>query len=602
MFFYLRPAAVVENTCVFSSIGLRFGAFFLTYGEDCAKLVYIFEISGDKMKDKATLKWLYDHSKAQLPVIVLLAVMRCCITVLGVIFALASKNVIDVAVQKDFDGFVRAAAFLAAVILSQIVLRLIGQAIEAHVGAKLKLRLRNSIFTAMLKKDYSAATSYHTGDILTRINNDTNIVSTGIMALIPSVLALLVGLLYALFSLTKLDRNFAFIFLFGGILLVLVISAFRKVLKSTHKRVQETEAKVRSFFQESLGSLLMIKVFGIENEMSEKAAQLQNINFKAQMTRRNLTIFSHTGLGTVFSAGSLYALVWSAYRLYMGTITFGTLTAIIQLVNQIQTPFASLSGVVPQYYSIIASAERIIELDKLPDEKESHTVLDAKKAYEKLEKIRFENLSFGYGRDIVLDGAELTVEKGDFAVIGGISGIGKSTLIKLLLGVLEPQKGRILLQMKDETVETGKFARPLFSYVPQGNLLLSGTIRDAVSMVKSGATDEEIMKAAEISCAADFIKKLPEGLDTYIGEKGMGLSEGQVQRLAVSRAILSDAPLILLDEATSALDEATEEQLLKNIKALENKTCVIISHKKAAFDICNKHIYIENKKIRVEEK
>lgn len=553
------------------------------------------------MKDRSTLKWIYNQSKAQIPVIVLLAIFRCSITILGVVFALYSKTVIDAAVKGDFHGLVSAAVILGGIILSQIALRLVGQAVEAHIGAKLNLRMRNSIFSSVLKKDYSAATAYHTGDILNRINQDTSIVSKGVLALIPSVLALLVGLVYALYSLTRLDRNFAFIFLFGGILLVLVISAFRKVLKSTHKRVQETESKVRSFFQESLGSLLMIKVFGIEQKMSQRAASLQDDNYKAQMTRRNLTIVSTSGLSMIFSAGSLYALVWSAYRLFLGTISFGTLTAIIQLVNQIQTPFAGLSGVVPQYYSIIASAERIIELDMLPDEKEEHAPLEPVSAYEKLRRLCFEKLFFGYGRDIILEGADLTVEKGDFAVIAGISGIGKSTLIKLLLGVLEPQQGRILLEMCDESAETGKFARPLFSYVPQGNLLLSGTIREAVSMVKPNATDEEIMRAAEISCAADFIRKLPEGLDTYIGEKGMGLSEGQVQRLAVSRAILSDAPIILLDEATSALDEATEEQLLKNIRALENKTCVIISHKRAAFDICNKHIYIENKKIRVEE-
>ena len=154
--------------------------------------------------------------------------------------------------------------------------------------------------------------------------------------------------------------------------------------------------------------------------------------------------------------------------------------------------------------------------------------------------------------------------------------------------------------MENEDMQVGKFSRPLFSYVPQGNLLLSGTIRDAVSVVRPEASDDDIMRAAEISCAADFIEKLPDGLDTVIGEKGAGLSEGQVQRLAVTRAILSDAPIILLDEATSALDEATEERLLRNIRSLENKTCVIISHKRAAFDICNKHIYIENKKIRTD--
>ncbi len=554
------------------------------------------------MKDKDTLKWIYSHSKSQLVLIVILAVMRCSLTVLGVVFALTSRLVIDAAVAKDVNGLISAAVKLLVIILSQIIIRLAGQATEAHVGARLRLRMRNKLFTAILKKDYHSVTAYHSGDLLARLNDDISVVSGGILSLIPSVLALLVGLVYALYSLTRLDRNFAFIFFFGGILLLIVITAFRKVLKGTHKRVQETEAKVRSFLQESLGSLLMIKVFGIENRISQNAAELQEENYKAQMVRRNLTIFSTSGLSMIFSLGSLYALVWSSYRLFLGSITFGTLTAILQLVSQIQAPFASLSGVVPQYYSIIASSERIIEIDNLPNEKEEHKLLDPQKAYESLQSMCFDRISFGYGRDVIFENASLSIDRGDFAVIAGISGIGKSTLIKLLLGVFVPQKGEIFLKMSHENLNVGKFSRPLFSYVPQGNLLLSGTIRDAVSMVKPDASDEEIMQAARISCAADFINKLPKGLDTEIGEKGMGLSEGQVQRLAVCRAILSDAPVILLDEATSALDEETEEKMLQNIKGLKNKTCIIISHKRAAFNICNKHIYIENKKIRTEEK
>ncbi len=552
------------------------------------------------MKDKPTLAWLFSHSKKQLWAVVLLAIFRCSLTILGVVFALTSRHVIDAAVAKDLRGLTFAAAQLLAIIVAQIGIRLVGKAMEAHIGASLRLKLRNEIFHSILKKDYSLLTAYHSGDLLTRLNNDINIISTGILSLVPGVLALFTGLIYALYTLTRLDMNFAFIFLFGGILLLIIISAFRKILKSTHKRIQETEAKVRSFFQEALGSLLMIKVFGIEDKMSNLAKDLQDENFKAQMVRRNISVVSSSGLGMVFSLGSLYALVWSAYRLFLGTITFGTLTAIIQLVNQIQSPFAGLSGVVPQYYSILSSAERIIEIDNLPDEKEDIETLDAVLAYSKLKDISFQSISFGYGRDIVLEDANLTIEKGDFAVIAGISGIGKSTLIKLLLGVLHPESGQIMLNFADRSLLAGKHSRPLFSYVPQGNLLLSGTIRDAVSMVGENISDERIMEVARISCAEDFIKALPQGLDTYIGEKGAGLSEGQIQRLAVTRAILSNAPIILLDEATSALDEETEKQLLQNLRSLKNKTCVIISHKHAAFEICNKHIYIENKKIRVE--
>ncbi len=549
------------------------------------------------MKDKETLKWLYANSKTQLWQTVLLSVMRCGLTVLGVTFALVSRYVIDAAVARDISGLIKNAVILFLIIAGQIAIRLIGQSMETVITAKLNMKIRGNLFSSILKCDYSAQAKYHSGDLLTRINSDVGVVSGGLVSLVPSVLALVVGLVYALAALTSLDPNFAVILLVGGILLLVLISAFRGLMKKLYKRVQETEGRVRSFFQESLGSLLMIKVFGIEKTISQKGSELQLENYKAQMKLRNLSIFAMSGLSFIFSVSSFYALVYSAYRLYMGIISFGTLTAIIQLVNQVQSPFAGLSGVVPQYYAILASTERIMEIENLPKEDNTQNKLDSISDYMKLTEINFCNVSFGYGRDIVFDNANLTVSKGDFAVIGGISGIGKSTLIKLLLGVMRPDKGEITLKINDENVICGKHTRPLFSYVPQGNLLLSGTIREAVSMVAQGASDEDIMKAADISCCKEFIEKLPDGLDTYIGEKGFGLSEGQIQRLAVCRAILSNAPIILLDEATSALDEETELRLLRNIRGMENKTCIIISHKHAAFEVCNKHIYIEDKKI-----
>lgn len=554
------------------------------------------------MKDRETLKWIYSGAKRQVPTVFLLLVLRCASSVMGVVLALTSKRVVDCAVAHQKEELISAAIELFLIIAFQIAVRFIGQNIEVRATARLQILFKTRLFGAILKKDYMRATAYHSGDLLTRLSNDVNIITNGIITLIPGVSALIAGLVYALYTLVRLDRNFAFIFLFGGIIVLTVIAAFRGVMKRLHKNVQETEGRLRSFFQEALGSLLMVKVFGIEDIIAGKATALQNENYNAQMKRKNLSIFASGSISLVFNLGSLYALVWSAFRLYSKTIGVGTLTAILQLVNQIQAPFAGLSGVAMQYYSIIASSERIIEIENLPNEKENPVKIEAKKEYENLSAIHFDNITFGYGDEDVLSGASLTVDKGDFAVIAGISGIGKSTLIKLLLGVMEPKAGSIYLETVDGgRLECGKYLRPMFSYVPQGNLLLSGTIREAVSLIRPDATDEEIMEAANVSCAAEFINKLPDGLNTHIGEKGLGLSEGQIQRLAVCRAILSDAPIILLDEATSALDEGTEERLLNNIKKMNNKTCIIISHKRAAFDICNKKIFIENRKIRVEE-
>ena len=271
----------------------------------------------------------------------------------------------------------------------------------------------------------------------------------------------------------------------------------------------------------------------------------------------------------------------------------------MQLVNQIQSPLSALAGVIPTFYSIIASAERIMEIENYSDELEiSDDIGDRYEYYNKLQRIEFDSITFKYNRDFVFENASVTVKKGDFAAITGISGIGKSTLLKLLLGVMSPQEGEIRLVTDSSQRQVDRDTRKLFSYVPQGNMLLSGTLRENITFMCEGS-DEEIDRAIRLSCSDEFVSQLPDGLETVVGERGLGLSEGQIQRIAIARAILYDAPILLLDEATSALDEATEERLLKNLRALDNRTCIIITHKPAALNVCNKEIRIEDRKIKI---
>ena len=295
---------------------------------------------------------------------------------------------------------------------------------------------------------------------------------------------------------------------------------------------------------------------------------------------------------------TVFAIAFGAYGILFKAMTYGTVTAIIQLVNQVQSPFVSLSGIMPKYYNTIASAERLMELDDLPDEEEiNKNEIDKDAVYRALKSIEFENITFSFDRDFILDNTSLSINKGDFVAIMGISGIGKSTLLKLLLGVFNVNSGSIYLNTDNSKIFIDKNTRKLFSYVPQGNMLISGTIKDNITFINPSATDDEIAKAIEISCAKQFIDELPLGIETVIGEKGMGLSEGQIQRLAIARSLLANSPVLLLDEATSALDEQTEKQFLTNLKTLDNITCLIVSHKKAALDICNKSIKIKNGKI-----
>lgn len=552
-----------------------------------------------KIKDTKTLKWLFNSTKKQLPAVFLLIVANALMSFLGIVFAFKCSAVIDAAVAFDKKGLISSLVFLVILILFQVLVKIVCQNISVRACAKTEIAFKSKLFSNILRKDYSLITAFHSGELMTRLTSDVSLISDGIITLAPSVVAMVTRLIFAAAALIMLDPDFALVFVVAGVLILVVTALFRNFLKRLHKLVQETDGKLRSFLQESIGGILMIKVFGIEDKIDNTALDYQKENYRAKMKRRSVSIAANTGLSLVFQLGYIFAFGWGAFNLVYGVISVGTVTAILQLVNQIQTPFATMSGILPQYYSILASAERLMEIEKLEDEQgEELKAVDSAATYENLSSIVFENISFSYDRDIVLKNASLEIKKGDFAVISGISGIGKSTLMKLLLGVINPSEGQIFFRLKNgETLLANKSTRPLFSYVPQGNLLLSGTLREAITIIKPSATDEEINRALKISCADKFISEFPEGLNTPIGEKGFGLSEGQIQRLAVARAILSDEPIILLDEATSALDEKTEKELLQNIRQMKDKTCIIISHKKAAYEICNKEIRIENKKI-----
>ncbi len=553
----------------------------------------------NKERDIHTLKWIYKTCKNHLWRVVLLTLIHGSSSVLSIFFALTCREIIDSAISKDSHHLTISVITLFCIIIGQLAINLISKNISERISTKINHEIRLRTFSNMLKKDYEKISAHHSGDLQLRIFNDTGVVSNGVTNMIPNFVSLCVRLILAFAVLVSYDKTFASVFLIAGVLVVLSATLFRKFLKSSHKRVQESEGKARSFIQESIENILMIKAFGGEEKIVKKTDELQKINFRLIIKRVTVSLCAHTGAAFVFRMGYLFALVWSAYNVFTGAFTPGMITAIIQLVNQIQNPFSSFSNMIPQFYSILASAERIMEIENIPDELLlPDTDFDADEVYKNLESIEFDNITFSYARgDSIIENSSLSIKKGDFVAIMGISGIGKSTLLKLLLGVFNTQSGEIYLNTKNGKINADKHTRPLFSYVPQGNFLLSGTIRENITFLCRDCTEEKINEAIRMSCAEEFINNLDDGLDTVIGERGLGLSEGQVQRLAIARALLSQSPVLLLDESTSALDEATEAQLLENLQNAKNITCIIISHKRAALDICNKHIQINNKKI-----
>lgn len=561
-------------------------------------------LKGLKNFDKETTMWIVRNSRPQVVSIILMCVFYALLSYAGVFVAGLAKEIVDAAaVYRDMGRVVFFAVLIISVTIGQILFNILSRITSFNASNKLQIHIKGNLFSTMIKKDYASVTSYHTGELLNRLTSDVDVITSAIIGILPSLVYFIVKLVGILVVLFSIDWRFAIVFVIGGALVMLVMLLFKGTLKNLHKKSQESDGKTRSFMQESLSSLLVIKVFNKYKRISDESDKLQWNNFRIRRKRNYISIASSMGFAVVFTFAYIYGLVWGSFMILNGAITYGVLTQILSLVSQIQSPIQGLTSILPQYYQALASAERIMEIEKLPEEHvlDENVKIDTEKLYSELSSIEFDNITFSYDdRETVLKDTSLSIKKGDFVVIMGISGIGKSTLTKLLLDVFTVQNGEIYFKLNDGSkVSVDRNIRDMFAYVPQGNFLLSGTIRENISFVRPDAADDEIMKAAETACA-DFISELPDGLDTMLGEKGMGLSEGQVQRIAIARAILAGAPVIILDEATSALDVDTELRVLKNIEKLRNKTCILISHKQAAEAVCNVKVRIEDKKIIVD--
>ncbi len=550
-------------------------------------------------KNNAPIKYILSKSRKQLFPLALICVGNIAASALSVYQALLMRTLIDSATGdgRSWEALISTAVMLGAALVVLFALRIADSYFSTRIQSKLEIAFKSALVNSIIRKDYAKITSYHTGELLNRIVNDVSVVSDAVVTIPTQLCGLSARLALAFSALAVLDIKFALIVACAGLLLFTVSRIARKPLKRLHKSMQEADGKLRSFLQEILSNILAVKAYFAYDKINAASQELQDAHYRQKMKRRAVAILANTGFSFAFMFGFIFALVWSSVNLYNGVITFGTLTAIMQLVNQVQSPFTGISGLLPKYYAMLASAERICEIDALPDEASTAQMRDAAALYSELDVIRFRNVGFSYDeRSALLSNVSFDIARGDFIAIAGISGIGKSTLMKLLLGVYTPSEGSIEIISRGGSIITADSStRRLFSYVPQSNLLLSGTIRDCLTFfIDEEVSDESIIEALKISCAYDFVSSLADGLDTVIGEHGLGLSEGQAQRLSVARAVLSGAPILLLDEATSALDEDTERRLLSNIRAMKDKSCIIITHRPAGIEMCDKVARIEN--------
>ncbi len=542
-----------------------------------------------KVPVKNVLKWLHKQAKeVYLPLCVLI-VIGIAISRIGVKFALHSKIVLDIAVKSEFTReFYYSIAQLIFLVFFQLGLQSAYTIISVETTCNLNMNLRERIFNTLLKKSYKEVTGFHTGELLNRIYNDTNVVVTGIMNILPNFLSLITRIIFVFIALFSLDRTITYVSLILGPIVLISTRLYSRKMKSLHKKCMESDGVTRSFMLEALQNLLVVKTYKNVGKVTEKSRDFQKINYGFNMKRNYISIAMNVIFYLSVTAGYYVAFSYCAYNVAKGIMTVGTLTAVVQLIGQVQTPFKELASCIPQFFSMIASSERLMDIYDIEDDRSENVITDEKIGADGT-MVDIKNMYFSYdGNEYIFEDADFKIKKGEIVAIGGISGIGKSTLLKIIMGIYYPQKGNVAVNIK---VRNNAFS----SYVPQGNLILSGTIKENIAFYRP-IDEEKIIHASKMAEVYDFINELPEGFDTVLGEKGLGLSEGQVQRLAIARAIYFNAPLLLLDEATSALDEKTEYKVLSNIRKM-GKTCIIISHKQASFEICDRVIHIKNKKI-----
>ncbi|MBR5900036.1 MAG: ABC transporter ATP-binding protein [Clostridia bacterium] len=547
------------------------------------------------MKKTTPLKWIVAKSKGQRANMVALIFSNTFFSFLTVAFAFAVKTVIDGAVEKNVNVMINGAIFIGAIILLQFLFRVIINGLAERVRARLEIAYKTHLFSQILKKKYHKITEFHSGELLNRLTSDVKVISDGVTDILPQVVGSVTRLVCAIVALIIIDWIFAIAFVIAGVAVFVVMGLLRGKLKFLHKKAQETDGKTRAFMQESIENMLVVKVSNANEQISEKANSLQEENFKIKMKRKNYSVLGVSTYNFIFSAGYVFALIFGGVKIFNGVLGYGDLSAILQLVNSVQVPFASLSNVAPRYFSMLASAERLMEIDQV-EEDEALVCKNPLELYDKMKGIVAKDVCFSYGDVCVLKNASFTLNKGQSVAVVGRSGAGKSTLIKILLGIYDFE-GEVYLDAGEEKIPLGVNTRSLFTFVPQGNMLFSGSLRENLIFMNEKATDEQIERALKIACADEFVSQLPEGLNTILGEGGSGLSEGQIQRLAIARAVLSNAPIMLLDEATSALDRATEHAVIENLLAIENRTVIMISHRKEADSLCERTLAVSSKTV-----
>ena len=537
-------------------------------------------------------KWIFSYSKRYKKVIAFYLILGIFSSTLGLVSSVVSKHLIDIIVGKKLDQL----WVLVFMMVFSTVFSLVFSSVISRLSLKISIDVGNDIqadiFSQIIDAKWLELNKYPNGDLLNRFNSDVSTVAGNAVSWGPSLILSVYNFIATFCVILYYDVTMAFIALGSAPFLLLMSRYIMRKNKEYRERVLQMNSKLMSFEVETFYNIDTIKSFGIMDKYGRELKKWQG-KYKDHSLEYNMFQIKTGILTKLISTGVTFvAFGYCLFRMWSGAISYGTMTLFLQQRSALTSQFNSLVGIIPGMLNSSISAHRIREIVQLPKEyhnPEAAEQLDAVK--DDGLTVRMKDVDFSYmeGQNVITD-SDFVAQPGEIVALVGPSGEGKTTMLRLILGLISPQDGSVVLSGKDgREMDMSADVRQFFSYVPQGNTILSGTIAENLRMVKEDATDEEIIDALKTACAWDFVSRHPQGIGMNVGERGMGLSEGQAQRIAIARAVLRDAPILLMDEATSALDVTTERQVLRNIiKQHPNKTCIVTTHRPSVLNMCQR--------------
>lgn len=562
-------------------------------------------IKAGRLKDlKKQTIWIYQYARNYWPQMIFYTVLGMGGTVLSIFSGFVSRDLVDIITGYRVGELVKTFSLMIGMAIGNILVSHVTNYVSSRISMRVDSEIKSDIFAKILETDWESITAYHTGDLLSRWNNDAGAVSSGVLGYIPNLLLSIFRFFSAFAVVIYNDWTFAIFALIGIPFSLLMSRTLLNRMAERNKKNAAMAAKVSGFNQETFSNLQTIKSFDLVHLYVQRLKVLQQEYIDMRLEYQRISIVTSVLMGLVGLLVTYSSYGWGIYRVWSHAISYGTMTMFLGLSSQLTGAVNNLVGMVPSWISLTTSAGRLMDILEMPREDYSHK----KEALEFLEKHREEGISLVVeGLDYkyhtgteVFHNAQFEGHPHETIALVGPSGEGKTTMLRLLLALLRPQSGTVRLVSGDDSIQLDAGSRSLFSYVPQGNTMFSGTIAENLRNVKQDATEEEIIEALKLSCAWDFVSKLPDGIYTQVKERGGGFSEGQAQRLSIARALLRKSPILLLDEASSALDVATERKIIRNIMTDEYpRLCIVTTHRPTVLTMCNRVYEIKNKCLRI---